>query len=223
MSKVIEVKNLHKSYRSGNEWLHILTGLELDLEEGQLVAITGESGSGKSTFLHLIGGMDRPDAGEIRFEGGEISQYSRRDLARYRNAKIGFVFQFHHLLPEFSALENVMFPLLIRGLSSQEAAQTARRYLGEVGLEKRAHHRPGELSGGEQQRVAVARALAGEPKLLLADEPTGNLDEHTAEAVFELILEVHRNRRLSSIVVTHNSKLARLCDAEKRLTQGKLV
>lgn len=223
MSSVLEVKNLHKSYRSGNEWLHILAGLELELEEGHLLAITGESGSGKSTFLHLIGGMDRPDAGEIRFEGRDISQYSRHDLARYRNAKIGFVFQFHHLLPEFSALENVMFPLLIRGVSSQGAAQTASSYLEEVGLDKRIQHRPGELSGGEQQRVAVARALAGQPKLLLADEPTGNLDEHTAQAVFELILEIHRKRRLTSILVTHNLKLARRCDGEKRLTEGKLV
>ena len=222
MSKVLRIENLHKSYRSGQAHLHILAGLELEVAEGEMIAITGASGAGKSTFLHLVGGMEKPDAGEILFQGKDITGLDRRELARFRNEKVGFVFQFHHLLPEFTSLENVMFPLLLRRVKAQAAAAKALAFLDEVGLSGRAHHKPGELSGGEQQRVAVARALIGEPHLLLADEPTGNLDEHTSQTVFDLLLEIHRNRSLSSIVVTHNERLAKLCHRERRLSEGKL-
>lgn len=223
MSELLEVRGLHKSYRSGGDWLHILVDLDLEVTEGEMLAVTGASGSGKSTFLHLVGGMDRPERGEILFEGRDVAGLEPRELARFRNQRIGFVFQFHHLLPEFSALENVMFPLLLRRVPFDRAAEQARAYIGEVGLADRASHRPGELSGGEQQRVALARALAGEPKLLLADEPTGNLDEHTSQAVFELLMKIHRQRRLTSLIVTHNTRLARLCDREKRLREGRLA
>ena len=221
-SPLLQVKGLFKSYPSGEEQLHILVDLCLEVKEGQMVAVTGASGSGKSTFLHLVGGMEKPDAGEIAFEGLDITHLEARELARFRNEKIGFVFQFHHLLPEFTALENVMFPLLLRQVHTTEAAEKASTLLDEVGLGQRLTHKPGELSGGEQQRVALARALVGEPKLLLGDEPTGNLDEHTSEATYTLLLEIHRRRRISSIIVTHNLKLAALCDDEKHLSEGKL-
>lgn len=222
MSSLLQVKNLRKSYWSGQDELHILVGLDLEVAEGQMVAITGVSGSGKSTLLHLVGGMEKPDSGEILFEGEEITRLGGAELARFRNQKIGFVFQFHHLLPEFTALENVMFPLLLRRVPFQEATARGKKFLEDVGLAARARHRPGELSGGEQQRVAFARALAGEPRLLLADEPTGNLDEHTSHTVFELLQQIHNRYRLTSVIVTHNARLARLCDVARRLSEGKL-
>lgn len=223
MSKFLKIQGISKSFRSGNEKLHILVDLALDLERGQMVAVTGASGSGKSTFLHLVGGMDRADAGRILLEGVDVTRLAGKELAEFRNRKIGFIFQFHHLLPEFSALENVMFPLLLRRTPFPQARQKAQELLDEVGLADRGHHKPGQLSGGEQQRVAVARALVGRPSLLLGDEPTGNLDEHTSEAIFQLLLEVHRTHRLTSIIVTHNPRLAALCELEKRLQEGKLV
>ncbi|MCZ6769853.1 MAG: ABC transporter ATP-binding protein [Acidobacteria bacterium] len=223
MSKFLKIQGISKSFRSGNEKLHILVDLALDLERGQMVAVTGASGSGKSTFLHLVGGMDRADAGRILVEGVDVTRLAGKELAEFRNRKIGFIFQFHHLLPEFSALENVMFPLLLRRTPFPQARQKAQELLDEVGLADRGHHKPGQLSGGEQQRVAVARALVGRPSLLLGDEPTGNLDEHTSEAIFQLLLEVHRTHRLTSIIVTHNPRLAALCELEKRLQEGKLV
>ncbi len=223
MSKFLKIKGISKSFQSGNEKLHILVDLALDLKRGEMVAVTGASGSGKSTFLHLVGGMDRADAGRILLEGVDVTRLAGKELAEFRNRKIGFIFQFHHLLPEFSALENVMFPLLLRRTPFPQARQEAQDLLAEVGLADRAHHKPGQLSGGEQQRVAVARALVGRPSLLLGDEPTGNLDEHTSEAIYQLLLEVHRTHRLTSIIVTHNPKLAALCESEKRLQEGKLV
>ncbi|MFB3067948.1 MAG: ABC transporter ATP-binding protein, partial [Acidobacteriota bacterium] len=195
----------------------------LQLKEGEMLAVTGASGSGKSTFLHLVGGMDRADAGEIFLAGQKVTRLEGLQLAQYRNSKIGFIFQFHHLLPEFSAVENVMFPLLLRRIPFAEARTRAQVLLDEVGLADRSHHKPGQLSGGEQQRVAVARALVGKPSLLLGDEPTGNLDEHTAEEIYELLLDIHRRHHLTSIIVTHNPKLAALCSLEKRLEDGKLV
>ena len=182
MSKFLKIQGISKSFQSGNEKLHILVDLALDLERGQMVAVTGASGSGKSTLLHLVGGMDRADAGRILLEGVDVTRLAGKELAEFRNRKIGFIFQFHHLLPEFSALENVMFPLLLRQTPFPQARQEAQDLLDEVGLADRGHHKPGQLSGGEQQRVAVARALVGRPSLLLGDEPTGNLDGHTAEA-----------------------------------------
>jgi lipoprotein-releasing system ATP-binding protein len=223
MSRLLEVRELYKGYDSGDQRLEILSSLSLSLNEGEMAGITGVSGSGKSTLLHLIGGMDRPDRGSIRILDRELSGLTPSELSDFRNRTIGFVFQFHHLLPEFSALENVMMPLLLRGASTQEAAESAETLLHEVGLEKRSHHRPGELSGGEQQRVALARALIGKPRLLLADEPTGNVDPHTGEAIGALFLKVHEKRGLSSIIVTHNERLARICSRVYRLENGVLT
>ncbi|MCK5352412.1 ABC transporter ATP-binding protein, partial [bacterium] len=211
------------SFQSGTEKLRILIDLSLRLKEGEMLAVTGASGSGKSNFLHLVGGMDRADAGEIILAGQKVTRLEGQQLAQFRNSKIGFIFQFHHLLPEFSALENVMFPLLLRRIPFAEARTRAHALLDEVGLADRSHHKPGQLSGGEQQRVAVARALVGKPSLLLGDEPTGNLDEHTAESIYELLLDIQRRHHLTSIIVTHNPKLAALCSLEKRLEEGKLV
>lgn len=223
MSNFLEIQGLYKSFQSGDEKLHILIDLSLQLKQGTMMAVTGASGSGKSTFLHLVGGMDRADAGQISLAGEEVTRLEGQQLAQFRNRQIGFIFQFHHLLPEFSALENVMFPLLLRRVPFSEARERAHALLDEVGLGDRAHHKPGQLSGGEQQRVAVARALVGKPSLLLGDEPTGNLDEHTAEAIYELLLDIHRRHKLTSIIVTHNPKLAALCGLKKSLHEGKLV
>ena len=223
MNNFLKIQGLYKSFRSGSEKLRILIDLSLRLKQGEMLAVTGASGSGKSTFLHLVGGMDRADAGEIILAGQKVTRLEGQQLAQFRNSKIGFIFQFHHLLPEFSALENVMFPLLLRRIPFAEARIRAHALLDEVGLADRSHHKPGQLSGGEQQRVAVARALVGKPSLLLGDEPTGNLDEHTAESIYELLLDIQRRHHLTSIIVTHNPKLAALCSLEKRLEEGKLV
>jgi len=223
MNNFLKIQGLYKSFQSGTEKLRILIDLSLRLKEGEMLAVTGASGSGKSTFLHLVGGMDRADAGEIILAGQKVTRLEGQQLAQFRNSKIGFIFQFHHLLPEFSALENVMFPLLLRRTPFAEARIRAHALLDEVGLADRSHHKPGQLSGGEQQRVAVARALVGKPSLLLGDEPTGNLDEHTAESIYELLLDIQRRHHLTSIIVTHNPKLAALCSLEKRLEEGKLV
>ena len=188
-----------------------------------MIAITGVSGSGKSTLLHVLGGMDRPDKGSIRIAGREMLDLGPHELSNLRNKTLGFVFQFHHLLPEFSAAENVMMPLLIRGVAPPEARRVAQAALEDVGLGARAHHRPGELSGGEQQRAAIARSLVGRPQLLLADEPTGNLDPHTGDSIGMLLHELHVRHNLSSILVTHNEKLARICSRVYRLENGKLV
>jgi lipoprotein-releasing system ATP-binding protein len=223
MSRLLEVRALYKSYRSGDQRLEILSSLSLSLDVGEMIGITGVSGSGKSTLLHLIGGMDRPDRGSIRILDRELFGLTAPELSGFRNRTVGFVFQFHHLLPEFTALENVMMPLLLRGARAPEAAESAETLLQEVGLEKRSHHRPGELSGGEQQRVALARALIGKPRLLLADEPTGNVDAHTGEAIGALFRKVHERHDLSSIIVTHNEKLARICSKVYRLENGVLT
>jgi len=223
MHNFLKIQGLYKSFQSGSEKLRILIDLSLQLKKGEMLAVTGASGSGKSTFLHLVGGMDRADAGEILLAGQKVTRLEGQQLAQFRNSKIGFIFQFHHLLPEFSALENAMFPLLLRRIPFAEARTRAHALLDEMGLADRVHHKPGQLSGGEQQRVALARALVGKPSLLLGDEPTGNLDEHTAEAIYELLLDIHRRHHLTSIIVTHNPKLAALCSLEKRLVEGKLV
>jgi len=223
MSDFLVVHDLCKSYRSGTERLDVLIGLSLLLEKGQMIAITGVSGSGKSTLLHVLGGMDRPDKGSIRIAGREMLDLGPHELSNLRNKTLGFVFQFHHLLPEFSAAENVMMPLLIRGVAPPEARRVAQAALEDVGLGARAHHRPGELSGGEQQRAAIARSLVGRPQLLLADEPTGNLDPHTGDSIGTLLHELHVRHNLSSILVTHNEKLARICSRVYRLEYGKLV
>jgi lipoprotein-releasing system ATP-binding protein len=223
MSDLLAARDLSKSYASGSTQLRILDGLVLEVAEGEMAAVTGVSGSGKSTLLHLLGGMDRPDRGSIVIGGTDITTLDRAALSRFRNRTVGFVFQFHHLLPEFTALENAAMPLRIRGDSTIAATEAARAALAEVGLGEREHHRPGELSGGEQQRVALARALAGAPRLLLADEPTGNLDPHTGEAIAELLTRLHGSRRLTSVIVTHNEQLARICQRTYRLSEGRLA
>ena len=223
MSKLIEIRDLKKSYASGGGRLEILTGLSLEADAGEMIGITGVSGCGKSTLLHLVGGMDRQDAGSIQITGRELSELNAAELADFRNKTIGFLFQFHHLLPEFTALENVMMPLLLRGTPPNEAATLANELLNETGLSDRAGHRPGEMSGGEQQRTALARALSGRPRLLLADEPTGNLDPRTGETVAALIRSMHEIHGLTSIIVTHSEKLATLCTRVYRLENGRLV
>ncbi len=222
MNDLLVVQGLRKSFASGEERLEVLRGLDLAMARGEMAAITGASGSGKSTLLHLIGGMDHPDGGSILCEGKEITGLGRSELSDFRNRTVGFVFQFHHLLPEFSALENVMMPLLLRGAPADQTKVEALRALDDVRLKDRASHRPGELSGGEQQRVALARALVGRPKILLADEPTGNLDPHTGERVADLLRHLHGTHGLTSILVTHNERLAQICSRIYRLEDGKL-
>jgi lipoprotein-releasing system ATP-binding protein len=222
MSSFLEVRNLSKGYLSGTQRIEVLIDLSLDLAEGEMAAVTGVSGSGKSTLLHLIGGMDQPDGGSIKIIDRELSEMDSIELPAFRNRTIGFVFQYHHLLPEFTALENVMMPLLMRGITSADAAEPAMSFLRDVGLEKRSHHRPGELSGGEQQRVTLARALVGKPRLLLADEPTGNVDPQTGHALGILLHELHLKHELTSILVTHNEKLAQICSQVNHLEDGKL-
>jgi lipoprotein-releasing system ATP-binding protein len=213
---------LTKVYQGRVEEVEVFRDLNLEVWRGEMVAIVGASGVGKSTLLHLLGGLDRPTAGSVILDKFDIVKASDVDLTRLRNRKIGFVFQFHHLLPEFSALENVMMPLLVGGLQRQEARRSAFDLLKRVGLEARAHHRPGELSGGERQRVALARALVCSPVLLLADEPTGNLDQHTGEQVQALIRQLHATLHLTSVIVTHNERLAAICDRVLHLEKGRL-
>jgi lipoprotein-releasing system ATP-binding protein len=223
MNDFVDVRRLCKSFPSGQERLDVLIDLDLRVAKGQMVAITGASGSGKSTFLHLVGGMDRAASGSMVVGGHDLTTLNRTQLAEFRNRHVGFIFQFHHLLPEFSALENVMFPLLLRRTRRGEAMERAAEMLKEVGLAERLHHRPGELSGGEQQRVAIGRALVGTPSLLLADEPTGNLDIGSAEAIYHLLVEVHSRHDLTSIIVTHNLRLAAICDRQWKMEMGRLL
>jgi lipoprotein-releasing system ATP-binding protein len=223
MAPLIEARGLKKTYMSGDKPLTVIDGLDLAVAAGETVAIVGASGTGKSTLLHLLGGIDRPSAGEILFEGKRLDALSATALARYRNAAVGFVFQFHFLMPDFTALENVQMPLLLAGERPGAAAKRAAALLAEVGLAERGHHRPGELSGGEQQRVAIARAIARAPQLLLADEPTGNLDRATGDAVFALLQRLNRERGLTIVIVTHNAELALACGRTLRLDSGNFV
>jgi len=208
----VNAENLSRVYTGEGAPVTVFSGLTFELEEGVFAAIMGPSGVGKSTLLHLLGGIDRPDTGRVEVFGRSLEDMSPRDRARYRNERIGFVFQFHHLLPEFTALENVAFPRRIAGESPREAEGRAAELLRRVGLADRGHHGARALSGGEQQRVAIARALARDPSLLLADEPTGNLDANAAQAVFALLRELHDERRMTTILVTHNPDLAQRCD-----------
>ena len=219
---IVEVVDLAKSYRTPNGALAVLRGLSLRVARGEMVAIVGASGVGKSTLLHVLGGLDRAEQGSVRIGGEDIAAMSDPDVVGFRNRHVGFVFQFHHLLPEFTALENVMMPLRIARRPMAQAKPRAESLLARVGLSERLPHRPGMLSGGEQQRVAMARALAMAPSLLVADEPTGNLDEHTAEALHELLREMHRDAGLTSVIATHNARLAALCDRVLRLEDGQL-
>jgi len=219
---LLEVNDLFKSYGSGDQRVEVLKGISMQIEYGETIALLGASGAGKSTLMHIIGVLDKPTSGRVRYSGEDIFSKSERDLASFRNGSIGFVFQFHHLLPEFSALENVMMPALISGASRSKASASALSILDEVGLSHRVTHKPGELSGGEQQRVAVARALVMEPDLLLADEPTGNLDMKTSESIHQLFEDLHARRGLSILVVTHNERLAARTTRQIRLVDGKI-
>lgn len=219
---VIRAESVAKTFRSGRGELIVFKDLSLDVRPGELIAIIGASGAGKSTLLHLLGGLDSPTEGKIYFGHQDLALLSEKDSAELRNKKLGFVWQNPSLLPEFTALENVMMPLLIRGMEPGKATAISRARLDEVGLQARETHRPGELSGGEQQRVALARALAGGPEVLLADEPTGNLDQGTGEMIVGLIDDLHRAHSLTSIIVTHNLYFARCCDRVLELRKGSL-
>ncbi len=219
----LEARGVEKSYPVGGRSLTVLRDLDLTVDAGEMVAIVGASGVGKSTLLHLLGGLDRVDEGRIAINGAELTGMRDADVVAFRNRRVGFVFQFHHLLPEFSALENAEMPIRIARRSPAEARATASALLGRVGLAERLDHRPSMLSGGEQQRVAVARALVMQPALVLADEPTGDLDEATGGALNDLFREMHRERGLTSVIATHNPRLAASCDRILRLEAGRLV
>jgi lipoprotein-releasing system ATP-binding protein len=219
----IRARGVTKTYRSGSSDLVVFEDLNLDVERGEMLALVGESGAGKSTLLHLLGGLDSPSKGTIHYGSREITGLGASEQSDFRNREIGFVWQIHYLLPEFTAQENVMMPLLIRGWARGMAAAESLARLDEVGLRARASHRAGELSGGEQQRVVLARALVGKPSVLLADEPTGNLDFRTSEMIFQLLEDLHRTHQLTSVFVTHNLGFARRCDRVLNLEKGGLV
>jgi lipoprotein-releasing system ATP-binding protein len=219
----IRVRGLSKIYQSGGADLVVFSGVDLEVQRGEMLALVGESGAGKSTLLHLLGGLDRPSEGTIYYGSTEISRLADGAGADFRNREIGFVWQIHYLLPEFTARENVMMPLLIRGWPHARAAAESSARLDEVGLRARESHRAGELSGGEQQRVVLARALVGRPSVLLADEPTGNLDFRTGEMIFQLLEGLHRSHQLTSVLVTHNLSFARRCDRMLTMEKGGLV
>ena len=220
---IIVVQGLKKTYQTARGTLNLFDGFDLTVQPGEMVAIVGQSGAGKSTLLHILGALETPSAGTVYCASTNVATLSPREAAAFRNREIGYVWQFHYLLPEFTALENVALPLLARGMKKIEAITLAANWLKQVDLEDRGSHRPGELSGGEQQRVALARALVNNPKLLLADEPTGDLDEITAGRVFDLISRLHQSHGLTSILVTHNLELAGRCTRALRLESGKLT
>jgi lipoprotein-releasing system ATP-binding protein len=220
---LVTVQRLQKSFKHLGHELHVLKGIDLQINQGELLSVVGASGAGKSTLLHCIGTLDLPSSGSILFDGQDLTRLSGGRLARIRNQSIGFVFQFHHLLPEFNALENVMMPGLIRGDTRKPLESRAKDILCEVGLAERLTHRPGELSGGEQQRVAIARALSLEPKLLLADEPTGNLDSKTSDAIHELFFDINRRRGTTIVVVTHNPSFAERMPRVVEMRDGRIV
>ncbi len=223
MSELLVAREVEKEYRSGPEPVRVLRGVNLAVRAGEAVALIGASGVGKSTLLYLLGALDRPTAGQVLFDGEEIFARSESGLARFRRTEVGFVFQFYNLFREMTALENAMLPALLQRRAFEEARLLAVEALSEVGLGDRLRHRPGELSGGEQQRVAIARALVGRPRLLLADEPTGNLDPKTSEVIFDLFLRLQAERGLTFVVATHNQELARKADRGYRLVDGRAV
>jgi len=219
---ILQVRDLSVAYQTDAGPVPAVDRVDLDLAPTEFLAIVGESGAGKSTLLHIVGALDRASAGDVYFANLHLTSLSENAAAEFRNREVGFVWQFHYLLPEFTALENVAMPLLLRGRPRQETQAEASQWLREVGLDQRSHHRSGELSGGEQQRVALARALITQPKLLLADEPTGDLDSRTADSVFELIAKLHRDYQLTSLIATHNFAFARRCQRVLRLQQGRI-
>jgi len=219
---VLALENVHKSFKQNQLDIQVLKGVDLVLAKGESLSITGVSGAGKSTLLNIMGALEPPSEGTVRFEDRKVEEMEEAEICRLRNRDIGFVFQFHHLLPEFDALENALMPALIARVSKKKAISMAQEMLTKVGLEKRMVHRIGELSGGEQQRVAIARALIMKPRLLLADEPTGNLDLKTGEAIFDLLLQLNREEGLSMVVVTHNPKLAKKMSRQMELADGRI-
>jgi lipoprotein-releasing system ATP-binding protein len=219
---LLRVEGLSKVFRSGKDELVLFENLSFEVAKGTMLAIVGQSGAGKSTLLHILAALDRPSAGAVYCANLRVNSLSEDDAAEFRNREIGYVWQFHYLLPEFTALENVAMPLLTRGQALATAEKEAARWLGEVGLAERGHHRSGELSGGEQQRLALARALITQPQVLLADEPTGDLDGRTGELVFELVARLHRDHQLTSLIATHNLAFARRCHRVLRLDQGRI-
>jgi lipoprotein-releasing system ATP-binding protein len=220
---LLKAVGVEKSFMLGGRKIHVLRGIDLELQAGDMAAVVGASGAGKSTLLHVLGTLDAPTAGKIFFEGVDLTRLSPARMAEFRNRSLGFVFQFHHLLPEFTALENVMMPALIQRVPEKEARRRALDLLKEVELQDRLAHRPGELSGGEQQRVALARALVMAPKLLLADEPTGNLDAKTGEGIHQLFYRMNRERGVTMLIVTHNQELARVLPRRLRMLDGSIV
>lgn len=222
MNNVLTAHQLAKSYRDGTQHVDVLHGIDLTLQRGDMLAIVGSSGSGKSTLLHILGTLDQADSGSLQLLGQDTAVMTAKQKARLRNEKLGFIYQFHHLLMDFTALENVAMPLLIRGLSTEAANAAAQQMLTRVGLAHRYQHKPAELSGGERQRVAIARALIGEPALVLADEPTGNLDHHTAESIYQLLRDLNRELGTSFIIVTHDVVLAKKLDRHCLMRDGQL-
>ena len=221
-SSFVAAEGLTKIYESGRSRVVVFKNLSLEIAQGEMVAVIGPSGAGKSTLLHLLGGLDRPSSGTVKVAEFDIFKLADVDLARFRNGEIGFIFQLYHLLPEFTAVENTMMPLLIARTSRRAALEQAESMLNSIGLADRVTHRPGELSGGEQARVALARALVARPRLLLADEPTGDLDSKTSEGIHSLLKEVHRSQKLTSVIATHNERLASICDRVLHLEDGRL-
>ncbi len=219
----IEINGLWKVFETVGGRVEALKGIDLNISDGETLAVVGVSGSGKSTLLHILGTLERPSEGEVTYSGQNIFNQSDREIASFRNSEIGFVFQFHYLLPEFSALENVMMPCLIKGMTPDLAREMSAEILRKVGLEQRLEHRPGELSGGEQQRVAIARAVVLKPKVILADEPTGNLDLDTGDSILDLFLMLNKEYGITSVLVTHNMGIANRLERRIRLTDGKIV
>lgn len=219
----LEIKNLIKTFHDGDVSTQVLRGIDLSVEAGEALAIVGASGAGKSTLLHIVGTLDTPTRGTVLFEGDDLFKKGEQALSEFRNRHLGFIFQFHHLLPDFTALENVMMPLLIRGERAKKAKMRGKELLARVGLETKNESKPSQLSGGEQQRVAIARALVGSPTVVLADEPTGNLDTATGEQVFDLLFKLNRELKTTLILVTHNKDLSRRLGKKYHLVDGKLV